>query len=327
MERERVSVVVLAHNNWPDLDDALRSVFAQTRTPDEIIVVDNGSTDGTPAHVAGSYGERVCYVRQDNCLDGGGYNGGIRVATGDFIQLLDGDDVLASNKIERALEVFHADPSADIVFSDARFFDGTPDRARAVERPLGDFPDFLRALCARGGDVGLNIASLYRRSVFDRVGLFDENVFGADHDFWFRAAHAGVRFRFAPGTVLYYRQWPRQMTRQRMRLLGRAEYTLTKALGYVRDEELRMLLRRRLARALFWQAMTPAYGLTRAEAVAKLRLARQMAPSAVRLPVYVAARIALGVPGGRRVFAHEALRAPARLVARVLGLRGGAAFD
>jgi GT2 family glycosyltransferase len=312
---ELVSVVIVAHNNWPELELAVQSALQQTHPPFEVIVVDNDSIDGTEEHVGTLFRERVRYIRQENRLDSGGYNTGIRAARGEFIQLLDGDDCLAPNKIEKQLAVMRADPSVDIAYTDARYFLGGVGVASWSERELTDWPDVLSALCVGGGNIGLTIASLFRRSLFDRVGLFDEEIYGADYEFWFRAAALGARFRYAPGTLLFYRQWPGQMSRSRSRMHVRAEQTFEKALTLVQDESLRYPLQYHLARTRLWHAMDPTFGLSKSQATQKLAAARQISSAAIPLPLFLLARVAISLPRGRRAFSSSWVRAAARKLA------------
>jgi GT2 family glycosyltransferase len=309
---ERISIVVVAHDDWPHLEMAVSSALNQSYPALEVIVVDNGSQDGTAGRLAATFGDAIRYLRQENRLDGGGYNAGIRLAGGDFIQLLDGDDCLAPNKLEKQLAVFRAQPDTDIVCSEARYFNSEPGPADWIDRPLPDYPDILTALCEQGGNIGLTITSLYRRRVFEVVGPFDESIYGADYDFWFRAAVAGMRFRVARDTLVFYRLSARQMSRDRPRMLERAERTFEKAHALVRETRHRTLLADHLARVRLWRAMMPECGLDTAAALAKLEQARAGSRRAVALPVYLAAKMALRLPGGRRLFTSRGLRGLAR---------------
>lgn len=315
---EEVSVVVVAHDDWPHVELAVASALQQTHRPLEVIVVDNDSADGTGDRLVALFGETIRYVRQDNRLDGGGYNTGIRLAKGDFIQLLDGDDVLAPNKLEKQLAVFRADPSADIVYSETRCFNSDPGKACWVDGPAVETNDMLTALCEHGGNVGLTITSMFRRRVFDTVGYFDESIYGADYDFWFRAAAAGMRFRLAPGTLAFYRRWPGQMSLDRTRMLRRAEQTFEKAFAIVVEPQHRRSLANHLARVRFWRAMLPQCGLEKGAARLKLRQARASSAHAVPLPLFWAASAALALPGGRELFTSNAVRALGRRLRRMV---------
>ena len=90
-----MSVVICAYNNWPDLEMTIESALHQSYRPVEVIVVDNDSVSNGDREVTKRYGDRLRYIRQANRGDGGAYNTGFSVARGDFVQFVDGDDVLA----------------------------------------------------------------------------------------------------------------------------------------------------------------------------------------------------------------------------------------
>ena len=148
---ELVSIVVCAYNNWPDLDLAIQSALCQSHQPVEVIVVDNSSTDATAVEAPARFGTRVRYIRQPNTGDGGAYNTGLAAARGEFLQFLDGDDVLAPNKIEKQLDVFHSDPDADIVFGGVRHFQSLPGQARWTDIEYGDEDAGIEPFLRRDG--------------------------------------------------------------------------------------------------------------------------------------------------------------------------------
>src|SRR5207253_3064616 len=102
----------------------------QSYAPIEVIVVDNSSTDETPNAVPKAFGKVVKYLQQPNRGDSGAYNTGYELAAGEFIQFIDGDDVLAPNKIQKQVEMFRADPTLDIVYGDVRMFQTLPGSAQ-----------------------------------------------------------------------------------------------------------------------------------------------------------------------------------------------------
>src|SRR5438477_251271 len=77
-----VSIIIVAYNNWPELENAIQSALCQSYSPREVIVVDNSSSDETPAEVEKLFGSRVRYVRQANRGDAGAYNAGFQQARG-----------------------------------------------------------------------------------------------------------------------------------------------------------------------------------------------------------------------------------------------------
>lgn len=97
------SVIICAYNYARFLPDCLESVMAQTRPPDEIIVVDDGSTDGTPDIVAGF--ARVKYIRQQRTGKAGAFNRGFSASEGDLICHLDADDFWLPTKLEETIGV------------------------------------------------------------------------------------------------------------------------------------------------------------------------------------------------------------------------------
>ena len=119
-----VSVVITAYNQERYLGRAIDSVFAQDYPTDglEVIVVDDGSTDGTAA-VAASYGDRIRYVHQPNGGHLAAYDRGIGETTGDYIALLDGDDEWLPHKVSAQVALLEARPEVGLVHGDMRLVD------------------------------------------------------------------------------------------------------------------------------------------------------------------------------------------------------------
>jgi glycosyltransferase involved in cell wall biosynthesis len=156
----RVSVVIPVLNGEAYLREALRSVLGQSRPPDEVIVVDDGSTDRTGEIARKTAGVR--YLLQGHGGQMRALNMGIAVAIGDFLSFLDADDRWVPEKLELQLGAFSAEPELDIVFGRARQF--VERGARLAES------DHERVLPAR-----LPSAMLVRRDAFARVGPFSED--------------------------------------------------------------------------------------------------------------------------------------------------------
>src|SRR5712691_11140114 len=95
-QQPRVSVVITTYNQAPYIGAALEGVFAQTRQPDEVIVIDDGSTDNTTERIS-PYRGRILYVRQVNQGVAQSRNAGIQRAQGELLAFLDGDDLSALN--------------------------------------------------------------------------------------------------------------------------------------------------------------------------------------------------------------------------------------
>src|SRR5262245_16229166 len=110
-DRPTITAIVPAYNAAKYLDDALQSLFRQTHPPSQILVIDDGSTDDTAA-VVHEYQKRVDYVYQENGGNGAARNAGLRRATGQYVALLDADDVCAPERFDRQLVALAETPDA-----------------------------------------------------------------------------------------------------------------------------------------------------------------------------------------------------------------------
>jgi glycosyltransferase involved in cell wall biosynthesis len=188
-----VSVVINVYNGEPYLAEAIDSVFGQTYENRELIVVDDGSTDGT-AEVAGRYGDALRYVRQENGGIGSARNTGIELAGGDYFAFLDADDRFVGDKLERQLAAFADDPSLDMVFGHVREFlspDLVPEVAARIRPPVDDAPWRMTNLM------------LVTREAYFRAGGFSETLkVGVGVDWYARATEAGLAELVLPVVVL-----------------------------------------------------------------------------------------------------------------------------
>lgn len=212
-ERGLVSVIIPCFNSGRHLSSAIESAFSQTYTQMEIIVVDDGSTDDT-AEIAKSYGDRVRYVYQSNRGVSAARNVGVSMASGEFVQFLDADDVLLPEKITRQVDYLLSHPEADVVYCDAMYFDEDDEKN---PRPEGWRTHRARADFVEASAVFAPIAVhsvLTRRSVLSRLSGFPENLGhrGEDWYFWMKAALEGIRFHFIPGVGALYRRHSGQVT-------------------------------------------------------------------------------------------------------------------
>ena len=108
-----ISCIVPVYNGARFLAEALESILAQTLRPTEIIVVDDGSTDATPA-VGRAYSQHVFYVRQPNAGPASARNLGIGFATGSFLSFLDADDLWHADKLARQMHALESNPTAGL---------------------------------------------------------------------------------------------------------------------------------------------------------------------------------------------------------------------
>jgi glycosyltransferase involved in cell wall biosynthesis len=222
-----VSVVIPAYDAAAFLAEAVASVLRQTWRDLEVIVVDDGSSDGTGALAdelaAGD--DRVRVVHQVNGGPSAARNAGIAVAQGEYLCFLDADDAFLPDKIERQLTFLLHHPECDLVYSD---------------HYLGDDhlkPTFLN--CRRPPPIPMQELLVYRNwfavwspliraRLVAKVGKFDEGLRGSeDWDYWLRASKCGV-FSYLPGAVGVYRTHPRQAHKDSRWMRGCMEAAIRK---------------------------------------------------------------------------------------------------
>lgn len=188
-----VSVMIGAYNAAPYLGEAIQSVLAQDYEPFELIVVDDGSTDGT-ADVARSFSQ-VQLISQENGGNGAARNRAVENASGALYAFLDADDRFTPGKLTLQKAALDEDPGLDMVFGHVREF-LSPELAedvRAKLRPPAPQPMPWTAP---------NLM-LVRRESFERVGPFTTAVrVGVTVDWFARAAEAGLRYSILPEVVL-----------------------------------------------------------------------------------------------------------------------------
>lgn len=191
-----ISVVIPAYNAGPYIRRTLESVLRQTHPADEIIVVDDGSTDNT-ADVAASYGDSVVLIRQENAGASVARNTGIEAAKGNWIAFLDGDDEWIPERLER--QAAHLAKNPDLAWTMSNYFNCFCEQAHRREiRDQGRskgllagrdyYDDYFDAY--KAGVVGYTGTMLIRKDV-----LFEANLFRPgqprmnDEDMWFRIAY------------------------------------------------------------------------------------------------------------------------------------------
>jgi glycosyltransferase involved in cell wall biosynthesis len=216
-----IATVIPAYNAGRFIREALDSVAAQTRASDDVIVVDDGSTDGTAAVVqdwADRNAYRVRLIRQANTGPGPARNAGIRHATADMIALLDADDVWLPHHLEQAEIAFGLEKDLVLCFANhAKFRDGQVVLVdyladKAVQRvPFEQkecgfrllAPDVYSSLLY--GNYIPPSTAVFSRQAAERIRLFDPRVrLAEDRDFFLRLSRIG-RFGFFPSHSARYR--------------------------------------------------------------------------------------------------------------------------
>lgn len=192
-ERPLVSVIVPAYQAEAFLGEALESALAQDRGPVEVLVVDDGSTDRT-AEVASTYPVRL--LRSPNRGPAAARNSGLALARGEFVTILDADDVWPADRLSRQVDHLHAHPEHGIVLGLTEIF-LTPGQPRPPHWPVAHTG---RPIPAVAGSM------LARAQVFERVGGFDEELRQCEDIDWLaRVKDAGIQAGTIDHVVLRYR--------------------------------------------------------------------------------------------------------------------------
>jgi glycosyltransferase involved in cell wall biosynthesis len=186
----RISVVITSYNAVGLIAETLRSVLDQTYRDLEIVVVDGGSTDGT-IDLVSRYPPPVRLISGTRLSKSAGRNVGIRATEGEYIALVDADDLWRQDKLKRQMDVFAAQPDIGWVYSDCEMFDGQTSANLGLwsDRNRLYAGDILKPLF-RNNFVA-SPTPVFHRSVFEKVGGFDEALARyepEDADMWLRAA-------------------------------------------------------------------------------------------------------------------------------------------
>jgi len=188
-----ISCIMPTRNGERFIGAALESILAQAWRPLEIIVVDDGSTDGS-AGIAAGFGTPVRVVSHSVANPVLARNHGMELATGEFFCFLDHDDLYAPEKLELQMMAFTESPELDVcVGMVQRFRSASPAEEKTY---LGaPVPGYL------------TIAMLARRRAFERVGPLNPAYFHSDSAEWFlRARGRGISVRLLPQTLIYHRE-------------------------------------------------------------------------------------------------------------------------
>ncbi len=202
----RVTVLLTCYNHRRYLPAAVEGLRAQTFRDFETIALDDGSTDGSREWLA-EQADLRCVFNARNLGTYGTLNEGLRLAGGEFVAVLNDDDVWLPEKLERQIALFDAHPEIGLVHTGGHFIDGEGDRTEG--NPLGfRFPtfetgDILRGLVFENKIIAS--AALARRECFETVGPFNDSYFGSgDWEMWWRICErydAG----FVPEPLTLYR--------------------------------------------------------------------------------------------------------------------------
>lgn len=204
-----VSVVIPTYNAAPYIKQAIESVLAQKYRDYEIIVVDDGSTDATPVIVQ-QFGDSIRYVHQTNQGLSAARNTGIKTATGQYISLLDSDDLYEPDFLTTLIEILDHNPLIDAVYCSARAVDqNNQSLPQIIGKSLS--PDQFHAALLKGGYFPPSCLVAHSYCYKSENGLFDESLHRVeDLDLWLKFAQCYkvlgtdyplVRYRILPQSL------------------------------------------------------------------------------------------------------------------------------
>jgi glycosyltransferase involved in cell wall biosynthesis len=278
------SIILAAYNAADTIQSAVRSVLAQTRSDFELIVVDDGSTDGTGQRAAAFDDPRIVVVRQaENGGTAAALNRGLPLVRGRYVSRIDADDLYLPTYLEEMEQTLLAAPDAGFAYTDLWVLDGRSHRilrttAMASEDPPASPPsdpsELLLELLERSF---MHSSGMVHRSALETVGPFNPSLRNAqDYEMWLRLLAHGYRGVPAPRLLAVYRRTPgaRRLSVSADLLAGakakREIYRLV-AEEYDVPEPARIVARRRMADSE-----------AKIEAVLRSRARRRFVPTPLR---------------------------------------------
>jgi glycosyltransferase involved in cell wall biosynthesis len=205
-----VSVIIPCHNYGHFLYETIQSLQSQSHTNWECLIIDNNSTDNSVEIIQAlvQSDERVKYLSESIIGPSAARNKGLHAAQGEYIQFLDADDLLESEKIKNALNLFKYDSNIDIVYSDMRYFHSDNPKKLFFSMDLNDSSDkpwmpyvkgrkneILAALLKE--NIMVISSPLIKKKCLDTVGFFDPKLaYNEDWELWLRLAFANYQFTY-----------------------------------------------------------------------------------------------------------------------------------
>jgi glycosyltransferase involved in cell wall biosynthesis len=231
-----ISAVLATYESEEWIAEAIDSILGQTRPPEEVVVVDDGSTDSTARILAG-YGDRVRVISQANTGYPVAMNRAIRESTGDLVAPCGADDIWEPRKLEWQREAIAAHPEVGVFFGHAVFFGSIDaDHVRPAGSGLLERQSLVRDLFWENV---INMPTVvFDPRLLDRVGWFQDGFLADDFEFFFNCLRAEVDFFYDPRPLVRYRRHAHNITNSNL--------VLHEAMLQVRAENLDLLTDRGL---------------------------------------------------------------------------------
>jgi hypothetical protein len=222
------SVVIAAYQAEATIEAAVASALDQTRPPLEVIVCDDGSTDRT-GDVLAPFRNTIVYLRQENGGEASAKNAGIRASRGDYVAILDADDLFLPRRLDALAAAATARPDLDILTADAYLeLDGRRVK-RCYEGGMRFFVEDQRLNILERNFIFGQVAA--RRERLLEVGGFDESIrWTTDWDCWIRMILSGSQVGLVDEPLGIYRLTAGSLSSQRTQLFAGRLQTLDKAL-------------------------------------------------------------------------------------------------
>lgn len=215
------SVLIPCHNAERWIGEAIRSALAQTFPVTEIIVLDDGSTDTSPAIVR-SFGHRVRWVSGPNRGAGAARNELLRLARGEWVQYLDADDWLMPGKIEGQAALLPEHRDADVLFGPVTIEDWSSGEPCLAPSPIPE-PRDPWILLARWHLPQTGAPLFRRKALLDVGGWNEDQPCCQEHELYLRLLMSGKRFLYAEAGGAVYRIWSEETLCRRDKALTRRE--------------------------------------------------------------------------------------------------------
>ena len=201
-----ISVIIPSYNTAPLIANCLDSVFAQSFSDFEVVVVNDGSPDTAQLEEAlCPYLGKIVYIVQENKRAAGARNTAIGKARGEFLAFLDSDDSWFPDHLASQVELFRKDPALDLVYADAVLLSGSLRRKTFMEKCPSAGAATFEALVVERCQIPVSTV-VARKAAILRAGLFDENLARCDdYDMWLRTAFFGgkIDWRRKPQARLF----------------------------------------------------------------------------------------------------------------------------
>jgi glycosyltransferase involved in cell wall biosynthesis len=194
----KVSVIIPSYKTADMVAACLDSVFAQTYSDFEAIVVNDGSPD-TPEleKMLQPYIDRIVYIKQENKRTAGARNTAIRQARGEFVAFLDSDDTWMPDHLSSQMQLFAEDPSLDLVYSNGLLVGNPAQECEFMKRCPSTGPATFDALIMGRCQISISTVVARKRTLVD-AGLFDEKLPRCDdYDMWVRSAFNGAKIGYS----------------------------------------------------------------------------------------------------------------------------------